>query len=622
MGGAKKREAEEDAAETESLSGEDRPEGNAATVFAESVNNFGFSPRHAQPPMYIKVRAKNKSKREFDHLFLAQELRSSKRRKLNRQNSGNKLRRKNAAPQEADTVWAMQFSKDGKYLAAAGNDGVVRVWAVLASPEDREQHEQQEQDESGESEPNGSESPASHLSAPVFQSHPIREYEGHTATVLDLGWSKNGFLLTSSMDKTVRLWHLSRPECLCTFKHNDFVPSIAFHPKDDRFFLAGSLDSKLRLWSIPDKNVAYMAQFPDMITAVAFSPDGKYAIAGGLSGLCMVFETDGLKYQSQWHVRSTRGQNAKGSKITNIQAAYSANGDVKLLITSNDSRVRRYNLRDKALELKLKGHENNSSQIRAHLSDCGRYVVCGSEDKKAYIWSMEPVDAEKSEKRPVEMFKAHDSITTAVCIAPGKTRHHLSRSYDPVYSLCNPEPVMLMSRAERTASHGSTPTDSGSVLHTPATTDGRFERPQPSPAYLARSSHKEGNIIVTADYVGQIKVFRQDCAWSKRRADDDRSSLFAKRTGRSSRTGSLATKRNGGKELLARQHLRMKAGGRPLSIQVVALHRVPSSYGLKPQPSLTAHLLQRRISPTTAPRTPTLQHQEVVPRRPPRLLTG
>ena len=57
------------------------------------------------------------------------------------------------------------------------------------------------------------------------------------------------------MDKTVRLWHVSRGECLCCFQHIDFVTAIAFHPKDDRYFLSGSLDGKLRLWSIPDKKV-------------------------------------------------------------------------------------------------------------------------------------------------------------------------------------------------------------------------------------------------------------------------------------------------------------------------------------------------------------------------------
>ena len=108
-----------------------------------------------------------------------------------------------------------------------------------------------------------------------------------------------------------------------------------------------------------------------MITAVSFSPDGKTAIAGTLNGICFFYTTEELKYQTQILVRSSRGKNSKGSKITGIKTA-TLNGDpeaVKVLITSNDSRIRLYNLRDKALELKFKGHENVSSQLRASFSD-------------------------------------------------------------------------------------------------------------------------------------------------------------------------------------------------------------------------------------------------------------
>jgi WD40 repeat protein len=539
--GNKKKDETDVVADEEANSNEGRPEGTDAEVFAQPVDNVGFNPRRPQPPSYIKVRSKHKKEREFDHLFLAQELECRKRRKIERQNSSNKLRRKSSSPIEADTVWAMEFSKDGKYLAAAGADGVVRVWAVLASSEDRQKHEKQE---ALENEAKGVEAHSEHLSAPVFQRQPIREFEGHTSTILDLSWSKNNFLLSSSMDKTVRLWHVSRTECLCTFKHADFVPSIAFHPKDDRFFLAGSLDSRLRLWSIPDKSVAYTARLHDMVTAVAFTPDGKCAIAGCLSGVCMFYETEGLKYQSQVHVRSARGQNAKGSKITGIHAHQNFRGDAKLLITSNDSRVRLYNFRDKNLELKFRGNENNSSQIRATMSDDGRYVICGSEDRKAYIWSMGPAEGDRRDRRPLEMFEANDTITTVVCFAPAKTRHLLGKSEDPVYDLCNPPPITLMSRAERAECQSSSrpPTDAGSIQSTPAEVEGKFERPKESASYLARSSQKNGNIIVTADFKGRIKVFRQDCAWAKRKLDDDRSSIFSKRAGRLSRNGSVMTR--------------------------------------------------------------------------------
>ena len=348
------------------------------------------------------------------------------------------------------------------------------------------------------------------------------------------------------MDKTVRLWHVSRAECLCCFKHSDFVTSIQFHPRDDRFFLAGSLDSKIRLWSIPDKSVAYWSQTPDLITAVAFTPDGKTAIAGCLNGLCLFYETEGLKYQTQIHVRSAHGKNAKGSKVTGIQAINyppeDPNGEVKLLITSNDSRVRVYNLRDKGLELKLKGNENSCSQIHASFSDDARYIICGSEDRKVYIWSTGQPETER-DKRPLEIFEAHSAIVTTAIMAPTKTRQLLSASGDPLYDLCNPPPVTLISRTQSQAS--SIPPTEGSpqpdnyIPSTPATPDvTRTTKPEESPAYLARCAHADGNIIVTADFMGHIKVFRQDCAYQNRLRNND-SALSKKMLGR---TNSVATK--------------------------------------------------------------------------------
>ncbi|KAF1968197.1 hypothetical protein BU23DRAFT_602364 [Bimuria novae-zelandiae CBS 107.79] len=502
-----------------------RPEGMDAQLFSHTVDNMGFSPKHPQPPAYIKMRSKYKKEKEFDRVFLAQELRTKVGKKRLSIGPGSPVAQSGSAGVQ-NPIWATEFSKDGRYLAAGGQDKVVRVWAVISTAEERRAHENDEHISSGSGE-------SKHLSAPVFQQQPFREYAGHTSTILDLSWSKNNFLLSSSMDKTVRLWHISRSENLCTFKHNDFVPSIQFHPRDDRFFLAGSLDTKLRLWSIPDKSVAYTVSVPDMITAVAFTPDGKTCIAGTLGGLCLFYDTEGFKWQSQIHVKSTRGQNAKGSKITGIQAVCwppgSSTGDVKLLVTSNDSRVRVYGFREKNLEMKFRGHENNCSQIRASFADDTEHIICGSEDRKAYIWSTNGFEEEKRNQRPMEMFEAHGSITTCATIAPLKTRQLLSASEDPIFDLCNPPPVTLVSR-ETSVSGSKPPTEAGGSVQ-PTPTESNFRKVAESPAYIARSAHTDGHIIVTADYTGAIKVYRQDCAYHKRARLTDNWDALSRRTG-------------------------------------------------------------------------------------------
>ena len=336
----------------------------------------------------------------------------------------------------------------------------------------------------------------------------------------------------------MRLWHVAEQQCLCCFQHSDFVTSIVFHPIDDRFFLAGSLDSKLRLWSIPDKNVAFWNEVPDLITAVAFTPDGRMAIAGCLSGLCIFYETEGLRYNTQVQVRSTLGKNAKGSKITGIEASYSPpddpNGEIKILVTSNDSRVRIYNLRDKSLETKFKGHENTCSQIHATFRDDMKYIISGSEDRKVYIWNVAPEGGEKSsnKKRPMEFFEAASAIVTVAIMAPTKTRQLLAASNDPIYDLCKPPPVTLVSRSEEEDLENRgllkpppppPPTQTGplsSLAEEPSST----EDPE-------RVDHSHGNIIITADYTGRIKIFRQDCAFMKRKNEQCETGSISRKLG-------------------------------------------------------------------------------------------
>lgn len=245
-------------------------------------------------------------------------------------------------------------------------------------------------------------------------------------------------------------------------------------------------------------------------------------------------------------MRSAHGKNAKGSKICSIEAlsivgsqdsSSSHSTIIKLLISSADSRIRLYNFRSQLLDVKFKGHESEELPIRACISDDGHYVVAGSEDRSAFIWSLDkqPQSRDKPNQRPVEFFEASGGKTTAVVFAPMRARQLLAKSEDPIYDLCNPPPVTLVSRSESVTS-SRPPTESGSANgqgqpgSTPASPttpkqatititpklDGSPKKAPESEAYRARSAHPDGNIIVTASSNGSIRVYRQDCAFHAR----------------------------------------------------------------------------------------------------------
>lgn len=338
-------------------------------------------------------------------------------------------------------VWTMKFSHCGRLLATAGQDNVVRIW-VLKTAFDYFNNMRLKYNTEGRVSPSPSqeslcssksdtetgascipEDPDTEDRNAPFRQVPFCKYKGHTADLLDLSWSKNFFLLSSSMDKTVRLWHISRRECLCCFQHIDFVTAIAFHPRDDRYFLSGSLDGKLRLWNIPDKKVALWNEVDGqtrLITAANFCQNGKYAVIGTYDGRCIFYDTERLKYHTQIHVRSTRGRNKVGRKITGIEPLP---GENKILVTSNDSRIRLYDLRDLSLSMKYKGYVNSSSQIKASFSHDYSFIVSGSEDKYIYIWStyhdLSKFTSVRRDRNDFwEGIKAHNAVVTSAIFAP------------------------------------------------------------------------------------------------------------------------------------------------------------------------------------------------------------
>ncbi|XP_054244452.1 WD repeat-containing protein 44 [Indicator indicator] len=392
-------------------------------------------------------------------------------------------------------VWTMKFSHCGRLLASAGQDNVVRIW-VLKNAFDYFNNMRMKYNTEGRVSPSPSQeslnSSKSDTDAGIcsgvdedpddknapFRQRPFCKYKGHTADLLDLSWSKNYFLLSSSMDKTVRLWHISRRECLCCFQHIDFVTAIAFHPRDDRYFLSGSLDGKLRLWNIPDKKVALWNEVDGqtkLITAANFCQNGKYAVIGTYDGRCIFYDTEHLKYHTQIHVRSTRGRNRVGRKITGIEPLP---GENKILVTSNDSRIRLYDLRDLSLSMKYKGYVNSSSQIKASFSHDFTYIVSGSEDKYVYIWStyhdLSKFTSVRRDRNDFwEGIKAHNAVVTSAIFAP------------------NPGLMVALETSSEKQEAESKGEDS--------------EASETIPSGALKTDHTE--VLLSADFTGAIKVF-------------------------------------------------------------------------------------------------------------------
>lgn len=359
---------------------------------------------------WIKVRHTGKSYKELSALHLCQEIQAHE-----------------------GSIWTIKFSLDARFLASAGEDRVIHVWEVQEceimsldsnstplhpsfcpspdrspslSPEAAISSEKKKKGKGGSARKTNPIPDYVHVPEFVFalSEKPVCSFEGHLDAVLDLSWSRDQLLLSSSMDKTVRLWDMETKSCLKMFAHNDYVTCIQFNPLDDNYFLSGSLDAKIRLWDIPDRKVVDWTELHEMVTAACYTPDGQAAIIGSHKGNCRMYNAEDCKLSQEGQIDIKNKKKNQGKKITGFQ--FSPSNLSEMLVTSADSRIRIVDGKD--VTHKFRGFRNTSSQIGASFTPNGKYIICASEDSHVYVWKREEPRASAAGKKSTITTTSHE----------------------------------------------------------------------------------------------------------------------------------------------------------------------------------------------------------------------
>lgn len=120
---------------------------------------------------------------------------------------------------------------------------------------------------------------------------------GHTSGITAVDISPNGrFLLTGSLDNSVKIWNRTGAEIRTLSAHKRNVLAVAFSPKcpDDpeggSYVLSGSSDHTAILWDALGNKKGVIKNHSGYVTSVAFSPDGKNLLTGSKDGTAMLFD--------------------------------------------------------------------------------------------------------------------------------------------------------------------------------------------------------------------------------------------------------------------------------------------------------------------------------------------
>ncbi|KAE8674688.1 Transducin/WD40 repeat-like superfamily protein, putative isoform 3 [Hibiscus syriacus] len=451
------------------------------------------------------------------------------------------------------SILTMKFSLDGEFLATAGEDCIVRVWKIVED-DSLDKFDIQDLDPSclyyrmnhlSQLIPlnvdkeridkitrlrRSSDSTCVIFPPKVFRvlEKPVHEFQGHSAEILALSWSNNGLLLSSSVDKTVRLWQVGCDSCLRVFYHNNYVTSVAFNPVDDNYFISGSIDGKVRFWEVLRCRVIDYTDVSDIVTAVCYRPDGKGGIVGSMTGNCRFYNIIGTRLQLDEPIYLQGKKKLPGKRVTGFE--FSPTDPNKVLITSADSLVRVLSGRDVVCKVKASGFRVAMSQISATFSQDGKQIISASEDSNIYIWNYANQEKSCSKAKSIsscESFLSHNAsvaipwrgiktipaMFTSLELGGDGGRNRSSKvereqtmphSSPDCFSL----PRVLLDSLTKGSPTWPEETLPNASAGTVASDVCRFELKVLKSAYQSMlSSHKWGLVIVTAGWDGRIRTY-------------------------------------------------------------------------------------------------------------------
>jgi WD40 repeat protein len=240
----------------------------------------------------------------------------------------------------ASLVTCVAYGPDGKRLASADRNGIVRLWDM-------------------------------------DKRTAIRDVNAHAEQVNWVCFSADGKRLASaSDDATVKIWDSDTgAHVLTILGHKGRVPAVAFSP-NGRLLASGGADRTIRLWDAEDGHpIAELPAHKGIVFAVDFNPDGTRLASASLDRTVKLWDT-----ATQKLIHTLAGH----TKLV-MSVRFSRDGK-RLASGSEDRTVKVWDAADGREVITLRGH--TSFVTRVTFSPDGRRLASGSEDHTIKVWEL------------------------------------------------------------------------------------------------------------------------------------------------------------------------------------------------------------------------------------------
>ena len=248
----------------------------------------------------------------------------------------------------------------------------------------------------------------------------IKQLDGHSKDVTDFDFtSNNQYIASSSLDKTVRVWEITKGVCIRVIYGVSSQLCIRFHPVNNNFLSVGNANKEINVFNFSTGRIINKSVFDAEVTAMDHDHTGHLIFCGDSQGCIYSVNMNshtGMLSRSHRHRSSSKHR----SPVTTVQyRSFSllARGPVLLTCTQDGSlsffsvalEIKGYLTLRCSLKLTPRIHKIQASFCPLLSLEKGEFIVSGSEDSNVYFY-----DLTKPKHTCVNKLQGHRFPVTAI----------------------------------------------------------------------------------------------------------------------------------------------------------------------------------------------------------------